>query len=234
MTALAPWVLTGESVVGLAWSRARLGPMPAGLDRVPGPVLVIAVHYEVSPVGPYLELSIGEPARLGGRLGWCMTTMVVDSADSRSGGRASWGFPTELGTLVWDREGDGSRSLRWVERNVVVRGEPGPVRLPVLVPVRALQRRRDGPVVVPGRLRGLARLAVVDVSAPPDDALAPLVGAHRGVTVDSLRFVVRPARTPFGLASSLRAPLAAPEAALSSISPGGGPHSLRRVPPPGV
>ena len=213
MTAFAPWRLTGESIIGLARGAGRLGPLPAGLARLPGPALVVAARYDGSPVGPYLELAIGEPARLGTRIGWCFTTMVVDSADSRSGGRTNWGFPKELGTLVWDRDG-AERELRWSERQIVVRGEPGRVRLPALVPVRALQRRRDGPVVVPGRLKGLARLAAVTVAAPTSDPLAPLAGVHRGVTVDGMGFVVRPARTPFGLASSLRAPLAAPEAAL--------------------
>ena len=180
--------------------------MPHGLRRVPGPTLIAAVRYAGSPVGPYLELAIGEPARLGPRVGWCITTMVVDSSASRLGGRASWGFPKELGTLAWDRDGD-ERVLRWAERQVVVRGVPGRLRLPALVPVRALQRRGDGPVIVPGRLRGVARLARVTVEAPTDDPLAPLAGHHRGVTVDGLRFVVRPARQPFGLTSSLRAPL---------------------------
>lgn len=213
MTAFAPWTLAGESIVGLAGGARRLGPLPAGLAHVPGPMLVVASRITASPVGPYLELAVGEPARLGLRVGWCFTTLVVDSADSRSGGRANWGFPKELGTLVWDRDG-ADRQLRWVERDIAVRATPRRWRLPALVPVRAVQRRRDGPVLVPGRLRGLARLAAVTVTAPDADQLAPVVGVHRGVTVDGMRFVVRPARTPFGVASSLRAPLASPEAAL--------------------
>ena len=219
-TPYAPWVLSGESIVALVRVPGPLGVLPPGLHRVPGPVLVVAVRYGGSPVGPYLELAVGEPARLGTRLGWCMTTMVVDSADSRVGGRASWGFPKEIGSLSWERDGD-VRELRWAERHVVVRGVPGRFRLPVLVPVRALQRRTDGPVVVPGRLRGLARLARVTVEVPAADVLAPLAGAHRGVTVDGMRFVVQPARHPFGLTSSLRAPLHAPEPALSSSLPTG-------------
>ena len=215
----APWTLAGESIVGLAWPRRPLGPFPAGVRPVPGPVLVAAVRYSGSPVGPYVELAVGEPARLGVRLGWCMTTMVVDSAEARVGGRSAWGFPKELGTLVWDRDGD-ERSLRWVERGIEVRGVPARWRLPVLVPVRALQRRADGPVIVPGRLRGVARPARVEVDVRDGgDPLAPLAGRHRGCTVDGMRFVVRPARHPFGLASSLRAPLAAPEPALSSSVP---------------
>lgn len=213
-------IVTGESIVGLARCRARLGEMPAGVRPMPGPVLIAAVHCTGSEVGPYLELAIGEPARLGARLGWCMTTIVVDSAESRARSRAGTGFPTELGTLAWDADGD-ERELRWSERQVVVRGVPSWFRLPMLVPVRALQRRDDGPVVVPGRLRGIARLARVEVAAPDDDPLWPLAGFHRGVTVAGMRFHVRPARTPFGLTSTLRAaPLHPPEPALSSHKPG--------------
>lgn len=214
----APWHLSGESMVCLAHA-GRLLPLPAGLHRVPGPALVAAVRYAGSPVGPYLELAIGQPARLGPRIGWCITAMVVDSAESRTGGRASWGFPKELGTLTWDRDGD-ERELTWVERGITVRGRPGRVRVPMLVPVRAIQRRTDGPVIVPGRLRGLARLARLSVEVrAEDDVLRPLAGTHRGITVDGMRFVAHPARHPFGLTSSLRAPLHAPEPALSSSVP---------------
>ena len=207
---VAPWALTGESLVAVARPGAPLGRVPAGISRIPGaPTLIVAVRYEGSPVGPYLELAIGEPARLGLRPGWCFTTMVVDSAASRLGGRANWGFPKELGTLVWDSVGS-ERRLRWVERDVTVRGVPGRLAVPALVPVRALQRRADGPVVVPGRLRGRAHLTTVHVDAPDGDALAPLSGGHPGVHVASMRFSVRPARAPVGFYSSLRAPLRAP------------------------
>lgn len=207
---VAPWAMTGESLVALARPGAPLGRMPAGVRRIPGaPSLVVAVRYEGSPVGPYLELAIGDPARLGLRPGWCFTTMVVNSPESRIGGRVNWGFPKELGTLVWDTDGD-ERRLRWVEREVTVRGVPGRLMLPALVPVRALQRRGDGPVVVPGRLRGRAHLTTVQVEAPAGDPLAPLAGPHRGVHVASMRFTVRPARAPVGFYSSLRAPLRAP------------------------
>lgn len=215
-------ILTGESIIGLARCPAPLGTMPAGVRRVPGPVLVAAVHYAASEWGPYLELAIGEPARLGARLGWCISTMVVDSAASRAEGRTTHGFPKELGTLTWDVDGD-VRELRWSERQIVVRGVSSSLRLPVLVPVRALQRRDDGPVVVPGRLRGLARLARVEVATPDDDPLWPLTGFHRGVTIAGMRFAIRPARKPFGITSTLRAaPLRPPpEPALSSPLPSG-------------
>ena len=217
---VAPWVLGGESVVCLARGGGRVGTMPEGVRRVAGPCLVVAACYSGSPVGPYLELAVGEPTRLGVRFGWCFTTMVVSSADARLGGRASWGFPKELGTLTWSRDGS-VRSMHWAERDVTVTGVASRFVLPALVPVRALQRRTDGPVVVPGRLRGLGRVARVTVSAPADDPMSSVAGRHLGVVVASMKYVVRPARHPFGLTSSLRAPLHAPEPALSSSVPPG-------------
>ena len=70
--------------------------LPAGIHRLPGPYVVSAVRYSDSPVGPYLELAVGEPARLGARPGLCITTMVVTTAEARVGGRLKWGFPTKL------------------------------------------------------------------------------------------------------------------------------------------
>jgi hypothetical protein len=210
----APWTLGGESLVCLVrcpWSSTSL---PAGLARLPGPLLVVAVRYSDSPVGPYLELAVGEPARLGARPGWCITTMVVDSAESRIGGRLNWGFPKEIGTLVWEADG-AERCLRWVERGIEVRGRASGLRLPVLVPVRSLQRRSDGPVVVPGGLRGLARVTRLVVTVPERDPLAPIAGRHLGAHVASMRMRMRPARHPVGITSTFRAPLRAPEPALS-------------------
>ena len=212
---VAPWVLGGESIVALARPATRSRPpLPHGLARIPGPVLLVGACYTGSPVGPYLELAVLEPARLGLRPGWCTTTMVVDSPESRMGGRLNWGYPKELGSLTWLADGP-ERELRWAERDVVLRGRAGRVALPFLVPVRSLQRRDDGPVVVPGRLRGRARLAQASLSVPDGDALAPLAGGHPGFLVAGMRFVVRPARHPVGLASSLLAPLRAPVPALT-------------------
>ena len=186
---------------------------------MPGPVLIVAVAVTNSPVGPYLELAVGEPARLGVRPGWCITTMVVDSAESRVGGRLNWGFPKELGTLIWSCEGS-ERRMRWVERDIEISGRAQGPALPLLVPVRTLQRRGDGPVVVPGGLRGWARLGRIHVGVPEGDGLAPLAGRHLGVHVAGMRMLVRPARHPVGLTSTLRAPLRAPEPALSLNTPG--------------
>ena len=209
----APWKLLGDCVLGVA-RRRRGGALPDGLRPFVGPAVVIAARYQESPVGPYSEMVVAEPARLGLRPGLCVTAVVVDSPAARVGGRLNWGFPKELGTLLWDRDGD-ERQLRWVERGMVVRGRPsGPV-LPLLIPFRNLQRRSDGPVVIPATVRGRGHLARVEVELGDNDPLVWLAGSHRGVLVDGLHFTLDPARLPAGLTSTLRAPLTAPEPAMT-------------------
>lgn len=215
----APWSLTGECVVAWARRRGERPVLPPDLHPLPGPCMVTAARYEESPVGPYLELAVGEPARLGARPGVCITTMVVDSPDSRIGGRLNWGFPKELGTLHWESEGE-ARSLVWEERKVKVRAVPTGPAVPLLMPMRALQRRADGVVVVPGRLRGRGRRCRVEVEVVEGDALAGLAGDHHGLLVSGLHLVVDPARRPHGLHATLRAPLRAPEPALTWSDPG--------------
>lgn len=211
----APWVLDGESIVGLARWRGPAPPLPPSLRPVPGPWVVAAVRYTGSPVGPYLELAVAQPARLGVRMGWCVQLMVVDSPESRVGGRLHWGLPKELGTLRWEQHGR-EAALAWEDKGVVVRGRPFPLPLPWLVPVRALQQRGDGPVQVPGRLRGTGRFASVRVEV--DEALGadllPLAGRHPGVHVRGMQLVIREARTPTGVVTALRAAPRAPRAAV--------------------
>jgi Acetoacetate decarboxylase (ADC) len=230
LPAHAPWRLQGSAVV--AFTRrpgAADGPggvadgLPEGLRPLPGPSLLVACSFPDSPVGPYVELSVASPARLGLRPGLCLTTAVVNRPDARVGGVVNWGFPKELGTLSWSllAEEDGVR-VAWDERAVVVTAVPrrrsgllSLFSLPVLVPLRAVQRRADGPVVVPGRLRGWARPSWVTISTPAGDPLALLAGRRRGFYLAGVRLVIDPARHPSGLTSTLRAPLRAPEPALS-------------------
>lgn len=210
----APWLLGGESLLALASAKQPLADVPEGLRRVPGPCSITAARYDDSPVGPYRELAVGQPAHLGARLGLCITTMVVTSVDSRLGGRLNWGFPKEMGTLVWLDEGE-DRVLRWEERSIVLRASPVGPPLPVLLPMRALQRRADGLVSIRGHARGRGRIAHVEVEVPADDPLAGLAGRHRGLLIAGMRLVMNPARRPVGLTATLRAPLRAPEPALS-------------------
>src|SRR5207248_6305869 len=119
-------------------------------------------------------------------------------------------------------------SLRWEDRGVEVRAlssaapgragraaRAGRLRLPFLVPMRSLQRRTDGPVVVPGRVRGIARFAPVEITVPAEDPLVWLSGRHHGVVVSGARVLLRPARHHTGLFSTFRSPLRAAEPALS-------------------
>lgn len=193
---------------------APIGDLPDGLRRLPGPCPITAARYDDSPVGPYRELAVGQPARLGARLGVCITTMAVTSVDSRLGGRVNWGFPKELGTLIWFDEGD-DRVMHWKERDIFVRASPVGPPLPVFLPLRALQRRADGLVSVRGHARGRGRVARVEITVPDEDPLCGLAGRHKGLMVSGMRLVVNPARLPVGLTATLRAPLTAPEPALS-------------------
>jgi hypothetical protein len=210
----APWALAGECFVGLA-RRRRPVELPAGLHAMAGlPRMVRVTSYTDSPVGPFLELVVAEPAHLGLRPGWATVSMAVSNQEARLAGRRSWGYPTELATLVW--HGDGrSRELVWEERELVIRAELREPPLPILLPVLGLQRRADGPVVVPGRLRGIARYARVDVTVPEGNgALSLLAGRHPGVAISGLKLLRRPSRLPSGLLTTLSAPLRAPEPGL--------------------
>ena len=198
--------------------------LPRGVRPLPGPAALVAVSYASSPVGPYLELSVGLPARLGLRPGLCVVFQLVSVPDARLAYRSSWGLPASVGDLVWDVDGD-VRSLRSESLGLTVRGVPVGPSLPAVVPVRSVQRRSDGPVVVPRRFVALLRLARTEASfvegrasghgADVDRLLSSLVGSHPGAVMSGVRMLVRPARRPTGLWSSLRAPLTVPEPAMS-------------------
>jgi hypothetical protein len=128
----------------------------------------------------------------------------VSSTDSRVAGRHHWGFPGEVATLRWDAGLD-EHVIRWEERGIVVRARFRRRSVPVVVPFRAVQVRQDGPVVVPGRLRGRARRGrlTIEVEGP---GAAVLTGSHRAVHVAGLRLVLDAARTPRGVLGTLLAP----------------------------
>jgi hypothetical protein len=191
----APWSLRGEAVA--AFCRGRL--------------VVLAERYEVSPVGPYLALGVARVTRFGLRPGLCFSTMVVDNHERLAAGRRNWGFPGEIGALSWATVGDES-VLVWHERGIEVRGRARGRGFPLLAPARLLQRRADGPVVVPTRMRGRARRARVDVVVPADDELAAVGGEHPGLVVTGMATQLRVARVPAGHVWSARAP-AAPDVA---------------------
>jgi hypothetical protein len=59
----------------------------------------------------------------------------------------------------------------------------------------------------------------VCVDVPQGDPLSAIAGTRRGVHVAGARMVMDPARSPVGLASTLRAPLRAPEPAVAQQLP---------------
>ena len=228
-----PWRMAGECV--LAWVRGVPGELrsllPDGVRSLPGPAALVGVSYASSPIGPYCELTVALPARLGLRPGLCVVFQLVSVPDARLAYRSSWGLPASVGSLVWESGEGGSRSLRCASLGLTVRGEPRGPSFPAAVPVRSVQRRADGPVVVPRRFLALVRLARTDVTWTGESSghgdgvdalLGSLVGSHAGAVLSGVRILARPARHPAGLWSSLRAPLTVPEPAMAVPSVGGG------------
>ena len=234
MVTAPPWRMAGECVLG--WVGGVPGALrsllPAGVRPLPGPAALVAVSYASSPVGPFLELSVGLPARIGLRPGLCVVFQLVSVADARLAYRSNWGAPASVGSMVWSSDG-AARELRCSTLGLSVRGVPVGPSFPAVVPVRSVQRRADGPVVVPRRFLALVRLARTEVEwsegvgagtaagprsgqgAAVDALLSSLVGAHPGAVMSGVRILARPARQPAGLWSSLRAPLTAPEPAMA-------------------
>ena len=155
MLPAAPWSLSGEVVVAFIRrpGGGDAGVLPEGLRPLPGPAVVWAGHWAQTPVGPFSELAVAVPARLGLRPGLCITMSVVNNADARLAGRLGWGMPRQLGSLRWLAVGP-QRTLAWSERDVEVRAAVRPGAGPFTKALRGLQDRSDGPVVVPARLSG--------------------------------------------------------------------------------
>jgi len=208
----APWTLSGEVVVALVQRPAGgdAAVLPAGLQPLPGPAVLWAGHWAQTPVGPFTELALAVPARLGLRPGLCITMSVVNNAEARLAGRLGWGMPRQLGSLRWLAVG-AQRTLAWSERDLEVRAEVRPGGGPFTKAIRGLQRRSDGPVVVPARLSGWIRRGRVTIEVPPEDGLAPLAGSRRGWIINGRSLVLQPSRRPVGPLGTFLAPLAAPE-----------------------
>lgn len=206
----ACWVLRGEAFVGLSRRPRRLFPLPTGLQRAPGPALIVAESFDESPVGPYKCIRIGEPARLGARPGFYFGLAVLDSQEARRVGRQYWGYPYELGHIGWSNAG-AMRRCTWDERGIELMAPLTKMRLPLIGTVKGVQRRLDGPVVVPSFVRAVARPTRLEIACNADDPLAVIAGEHRGLVLDGLAVRRNPARRAQGVFSTLRAPLRAPE-----------------------
>ena len=226
----ACWALRGEAIVGFVRRPRRLVPLPTGLKRLPGPAIVVAQQFKDSPVGAFRTLAIGEPARLGARPGYYYGLAVLDNPEARRAGRQYWGYPYELGRLTWSSDAD-ARIVTWEERSITITAEVRGKRLPLMWNTRSLQHRRDGPVIVPSRLRALARRSRVIVETSEQDPLAAIAGPHPGAILDGLLLRRNPARRPLGMFSTLRAPLRAPEPGIISMDGTHVSHSRRAEQP---
>lgn len=219
-----PWLLHGEGMLAwVAWPPAQAHSLAPGLAPLPGPAAVVAMRYDDSPVGPYVELSVVVPARLGLRPGLFTVAMAVTSPEALAECRRSWGLPAELADLRWsvgdgDTGGGDVRTVAWEARGLVFTGRGfGPSVLAPFVPVRSVAWRPSGAVVVARRLRARVRVAKCSVEVAPDDDLSWLAGRHPGMALAGARVVAQAARRPTGLLSSVpwpeRAGPAAPEPA---------------------
>lgn len=201
----APWLLSGEVIV-VFLPRPTLGEaavLPPDLRPLPGPAVLWAGHWAQTPVGPFSELAVAVPARLGLRLGLCITFSVVTHAGARMAGRLGWGMPRQLGDLRWVAMGPGRR-LEWWDREMEVTAQARRTSRPFAAGLRALQRGADGPLVVPTRLRGWARRAEVLVTVAPGDGLEQLGGLRKGWLVSGRQVVLEPSRAPVGFFGSRR------------------------------
>jgi hypothetical protein len=203
-----PWLLHGEGM--LAWVAGRPETplvLPPGLSPLPGPAAVVAMRYDDTPVGPYVELSVAVPARLGLRPGLCTVAMVVTSSEALAECRRSWGLPAELGDLRWSAgggDGGDERTLTWDARELEFTGRAsGPSVLAPFVPVRSVAWRPSGTVVLARRLRARVRHARCRIDVDAGDDLAWLAGRHPGMDLAGARIVAQAARRPAGLLSSV-------------------------------
>lgn len=210
-----PWLLRGEGM--LAWVAARPTPplvLPPGLSSIPGPGAVVAMRYDDTPVGPYVELSVVVPARLGLRVGVCTVAMVVTSPEALAECRRSWGLPAELGALRWSAAEPGHRSVVWEDRALAFTGRAfGPSAFVPVAPVRSVAWRPSGAVVLARRMRARVRPARCLIEVDGRDELSWLAGRHPGLSLAGVRIVAQAARRPAGLLSSVPWPEPAPRAA---------------------
>jgi hypothetical protein len=224
--------MVGEAVVafvrGQGPTAACRALLPDGIRALPGPAVVVGVSYQDSPVGPYVELAVGVPARLGLRPGLCVVFQVVSVPDAGRAYRTSWGLPAVVRpALTWSSTPE-ELVVTCADLGFRLVGGPTGPGVPMVLPLRTLQRRTDGPVVLPRRLIARVRRARTEVHVATEPAapalaeehafLSSLGGTHAGLVLSGARILARPARSPAGLWSSLRAPLSVAEPALTVVA----------------
>ncbi len=207
----AVWRLFGETIVLFARRETRCLELPRELRPLGGPALILLERYETSPAGPFISVSVGEPARLGVRPGYFFGLVSVSSAHARRAQQSYWGMPASVSAISWDVQGTTHR--------VEVRGGGMQVEaavsdraIPLMFPGRSLQVRQDGPIIISSRIRSsIAHRCRGELSFDGEHSCVGLRGEHGGFHLAGASVRRGPARHPLGVLSSFQAPLRAPE-----------------------
>ena len=194
----------------LSWARPPLA-LPDGIDTAPGPTAVAAVRYTDSPVGPFLQLMVLVPARLGAHFGWSAVRGRGRQARRRRRPQPSSGIPASQGELRWFAR-DGVRQLLWEDRDLSVKARGAASACPWSMPHRQCRPAPTDRWSCPDRRWGLFRPGPRHHRGQPARRLDRLIGRHLGATVDGVHRTGRPARTPVGLLAPLRGPGPGPRA----------------------
>ena len=189
-----PWNLRGEAAILAAPVRvadARRFDVPAGarLLSAGGWTLggVLLARYDETATLPYHELIVFSGLALaGGRPGFVVSHIYVDSPASVRGGREIWGLPKELASFTWSPkdvrvEQDGRPLLAARLRRRAPR-----LVLPLVAPVAGDRAGVTVHAAGTGRMR--AALALARLEVPPASPFAGLGldGSRAGVAGDRL------------------------------------------------
>ncbi len=187
-----PWRLRGDvALVGAPVRADRPGaPGGATVRAIGGWTLggLLLARYGVQATLPYHELIVFSGlATAGGRAGFVVSHIYVDSEASMQGGREIWGLPKELAAFRWSArevvvEQDGRRLVR-----ARLRRRGGRVPVPLLAPAFGARGGRALLAVGTGVLRrGAPVLASLDVPASSPFAGLGLGGTRAGVAGEGL------------------------------------------------
>ena len=190
-----PWTLTGSGIILVAHfpeafvqSQGFLEPYQQRSYR--GWVgTVMIVNYTASPVGPYQELLfIPGLFQFGSKTSFSISKIYVSTPESVWNGRYNWGIPKELANFLFDKNSDGSQSIRVsYEGNLFLslRAKPWSFRFPITTAVLPGFQVVQHPLTTPATAnQASAKLLLTRPSARGSARLATL----SDVQVDPLRF----------------------------------------------
>lgn len=178
----APWKLQGTALQTLRLVRIEKARpfVPPTLDIIallPGRTLgVVAVAaYGPGSVLAYHELIVAPAlARFGGRVGFWVSHIYVDSEQSIQGGRDIWGLPKQMAQFHWSADG-GAVEVRQDEQMLCRLHSPRPrLLLPVPAFVPAFSRRDAALLAFKATATGRASVVSGQLLIPATSPLAAL------------------------------------------------------------